>query len=235
MSPARNPSAGFMWLVILACAGAFLVGTRMVSRPGRSTHTVTGRIIPGMATNAGWMDRATRDMEEAPDIALAAVGIAPGIAVADIGAGSGFMTVRLARLVGPSGTVYATDIQPAMLRRIADRIRARQLDNVRLIQGTQDDVALPAASIDVALLVDVYHELQRPQSMLQSIRRAIRPSGRLVLLEYRREDSAVPIADAHRMSLSEVRAEVETEGFAFDRAIETLPRQHIVIFRRSGP
>lgn len=231
----RKVWARFALLIVVAGLGAFLAGTRLVQRPGRSTHTVTGRIIPGMATDARWMERATREQEEAPDMALAALGIAPGMTVADVGAGTGFVTVKLARLVGPTGTVYANEIQPDMLRRIADRIREQQLDNVRLIQGTEDAVGLPAESIDVALLVDVYHEFQRPQAMLQSIRRAVKPTGRLVLMEYREEDPTVPIADTHRMSITGMRAEIASEGFVFDRAIETLPRQHIVIFRRRAP
>jgi ubiquinone/menaquinone biosynthesis C-methylase UbiE len=152
--------------------------------------------------------------------------------VADVGAGTGYMTVRVARLVGPTGKVYANDVQPAMLRTIEAKVREQQLANVEIVQGAEDNARLPADAVDLALLVDVYHELRQPQAMLHSLYRSLRPNGRLVLLEYRKEDPRIPIADTHRMSIAAVRTEVEAEGFAFDRVIEELPRQHIIVFRK---
>jgi precorrin-6B methylase 2 len=223
----------FLPVLLLLSLGYFVVGTRLlVTRPAPLTHPLTGRVIPGMATDTTWLDRAERDREETPDWALELIGITPGATVADVGAGTGYMTLRIARLVGPTGKVYANDVQPAMLHAIQAKIRQAQLGNVEIVQGTGDDARLPANVVDLALLVDVYHELRQPRAMLQSIRRSLRPNGRLVLVEYRKEDPRIPIASTHRMSIAEARAEIEAEGFTFDRVVEGLPRQHIIVFRR---
>jgi len=219
--------AGLLGLASLY-AGARLVTTRLA--PPR--HSVTGRQIAGIATDAAWLDRSAREEEEAPDLALALVGISPGMSVADVGAGSGYMTMRIARLVGPLGRVYANDIQPGLLRIIQKKAEAQGLSNVAIVQGTETDAHLPDSAVDLALLVDVYHELRYPGVMLQSIRRSLKEGGRLVLVEYRTEDPGIPIADTHRLSIAGARAEIEPEGFSFDRVISGLPRQHILVFRK---
>jgi predicted methyltransferase len=213
--------------------GSFYVGTQFVGRqPVPPRHPLTGRQIAGIATDAGWLDRATREREEAPAQALALIGVRPGMVIADIGAGTGYMTTRLAALVGPSGKVFATDIQPQMLGIIQQKAQAEHLTNIDLILGTDSNANLPAGSVDLALLVDVYHELWHPQDMLRSIRLALKHGGELVLVEYRKEDPTIPIAPTHRMSVADVRSEVEAEGFGFDRVIPGLPRQHIIVFRK---
>ena len=223
----------FLLVAIVLSLGSFYVGTRFVgTRPVPPRHPLTGRQIAGIATDASWLDRATREQEEAPAQALALIGIRPGMVVADVGAGSGYMTTRVAALVGPPGKVFAIDIQPQMLRIIQGKAQAEHLTNVDLILGTDTDTNLPAASVDLALLVDVYHELWHPQEMLRSIRRALKDDGQLVLVEYRTEDPTIPIAPTHRMSVADVRKEVEAEGFTFDRLISGLPRQHIIEFRK---
>jgi len=211
---------------------AFYAGTHLVAPRTVAVHPLTGRRIAGVATDQSWLDRAEREQEEAPERALDLIGLEPGMVVADIGAGSGYLTTRIAARVGPTGVVYANDIQPAMLETIDRKARAAGLANVRLVQGTQIDARLPDAAVDLALMVDVYHEMAHPQEMLRSIRRALKPSGRLVLIEYRGEDPRIPIAPTHRMTVADVRAEVQAEGFTFDRVIEELPRQHIISFRR---
>jgi ubiquinone/menaquinone biosynthesis C-methylase UbiE len=225
-------------LAALACvlgAAAFYAGTHFAARTALPpTHPITHRQIAGIATDASWMDRAAREQEEAPDQALALIGINPGMAVADIGAGSGYMTIRLAKLVGAGGHVYATDIQPALLDIIRRKAGAEHLSNIDTVVGTETSANLPENAIDVALLVDVYHELRRPQEMLLSIRRSLRANGRLILVEYRKEDPTLPIADTHRMSITDARAEVEPEGFSFVEVISGLPRQHIIVFRKAG-
>jgi ubiquinone/menaquinone biosynthesis C-methylase UbiE len=228
------PLAGrlrFLAAVLALCGAAFYAGTHFVARSQTAVHPITGRPYAGIATDAGWMDRASRQQEEAPDYALALAGIRPGMVVADVGAGSGYMTLRLAALVGPSGRVYAEDIQPALLRMIQAKAQAAQLSNVTIVTGTDADTHLPPDAVDLALLVDVYHEFQHPQEMLRSIRRALTRDGQLVLIEYRKEDPQLPILPAHRMSVAEMRAEIEPEGFTFLRVAEQLPRQHVVIFR----
>jgi predicted methyltransferase len=216
---------------------AFYAGVRLVGPPVAPPprHSLTGRQIAGIATDASWLDRSTREREEAPAQALQLVGIRPGMVVADVGAGSGYMTTRLAMLVGPTGKVLANDIQPAMLRIVQTKAQDEQLTNIQIILGTETDTNLPANAVDVALLVDVYHEFRHPQEMLRSIRRALKDGGELVLIEYRKEDPTIPIAPTHRMSVADARTELEAEGFAFDRVLSGLPRQHIIIFRKPLP
>jgi ubiquinone/menaquinone biosynthesis C-methylase UbiE len=142
------------------------------------------------------------------------------------------MTVRMAARVGPAGTVYANDLQAPMLARLQQRLARETITNVELVQGDVDDPKLPAAAIEMALLVDVYHEFSAPQLMLRRIRDALQPGGRLVLLEYRKEDPAIPIRPEHKMSVAEAKQEVEAEGFTLTRVDEGLPRQHILIFTK---
>ncbi|HEX4347913.1 MAG TPA: class I SAM-dependent methyltransferase [Vicinamibacterales bacterium] len=215
--------------------GAFYAGTRIVvlRRAAPPVHPITDRQIAGIATDPGWMDRQARQQEEDPDRALSLIGITPGMTVADIGAGSGYMTIRLARMTGPRGRVYANDIQPALLQIVRQKADAEHLANITIVAGTETSANLPAGAIDIALLVDVYHEFSHPQEMVRSIRQALKPDGRLVLVEYRKEDTTLPIADTHRLSITDARAEIEPEGFTFDAVIESLPRQHIIVFRRS--
>jgi ubiquinone/menaquinone biosynthesis C-methylase UbiE len=137
----------------------------------------------------------------------------------------------MAERVGPDGKVYASDIQPRMLEELRKNIAARGLANVVPVLGADDDPKLPAGKLDLELLVDVYHEFSKPQKMLAKLREALKPAGRLVLLEYRKEDPSVPIRLEHKMTVEGVRAEIEPEGFRFEKSIETLPRQHILIFR----
>ncbi|HEV3214135.1 MAG TPA: class I SAM-dependent methyltransferase [Vicinamibacterales bacterium] len=220
-------------LFALASLLAGVAGTRLfTTRPTPPIHPLTGRQIAGIATDTNWLDRPAREQEEEPDRALDLIGISPGMAVADIGAGTGYMSIRLARRVGQTGKVYANDLQPRMLRLIQDKARAQQLSNVEIVQGSESDARLPEDAIDLALLVDVYHEFSRPREMLRSIRRSLKPNGQLVLVEYRKEDPSIPIADTHRMSVADARTEIEAEGFTFDRLVTGLPRQHIVKFRR---
>jgi precorrin-6B methylase 2 len=195
-------------------------------------HPISGRrYAPVMGyQGAPWLERGERDEEEAPDVALNVLKIPKGASVADIGAGSGFMTVRLAARVGPTGRVFANDVQPQMLNMLARRLSTSKITNVTLIEGTLDDPRLAPASVDVALMVDVYHELSQPQAMLGHLREALKPGGRLVLLEYRKEDPTVPIKPEHKMSVAEAKMEVEAEGFTLAKVDEALPRQHILIF-----
>jgi ubiquinone/menaquinone biosynthesis C-methylase UbiE len=214
---------------IVACVLAALIAAQ-----APSVHPISGRqIAPVMGwQGADWLERSERIEEESPDDAIRALNIPLGASVADIGAGSGYMTVRLSNQVGPTGRVYANDIQPQMLEMLRRRVESRKITNVTLVQGEIDDPKLPAASIDLELMVDVYHELSRPQAMLRRLREALKPEGRLVLLEYRKEDPTIPIRPEHKMSVREAKMEVEAEGFALTKVDESLPRQHILIFTR---
>jgi ubiquinone/menaquinone biosynthesis C-methylase UbiE len=215
---------------LVAIAAAFLG----IAAIAQGTHPVSGRRIAGVMGHeaAAWLERPEREREEAPSRAIAALSLRPGQAVADVGAGSGYYTLLLADAVGPGGRVYATDIQPEMLALIRKKIDAKPVGNVELLLGTESEARLPAAAIDLALMVDVYHELAQPQAFLRSLKDALKPDGRLVLIEFRKEDASVPIRPEHKMSVREARMELEAEGFRFDRVIDVLPWQHILIFRR---
>jgi ubiquinone/menaquinone biosynthesis C-methylase UbiE len=212
---------------------ALLLAVCVQTSFAQSEHPITGRrIAPVMGMGgAPWLDRSEREMEEAPDKALDAIDLRPGMSVADIGAGTGYFTLRMARRVGPSGKIYANDIQPEMLEKLRANAQREKLANIETVLGSEGDPKLPQGKIDIVLLVDVYHEFSEPQQMLH-IRASLKPDGRLILLEYRKEDPAVPIRPEHKMSVPEVKAEVEAEGYKLDKVVETLPRQHIIIFRK---
>jgi ubiquinone/menaquinone biosynthesis C-methylase UbiE len=194
-------------------------------------HPVSGRVLaPVMGVGgAAWLERPEREEEEAPSKALDALELKDGMVVADIGAGSGYYSVRMARRVGPTGRVYATDIQPGMIDILTRRIATERLENVTTVLGGADDPKLPPRSLDLAIMVDVYHELQSPQIFLQRLRECFKPNGRLVLLEFRKEDPRIPILEVHKMSVAEVKQELEAEGFVLTKVIETLPWQHILV------
>jgi len=209
-----------------------MLAAAIVAAQTPGVHPISGRrFAPVMGyQGADWLERAEREDEEAPDVALSVLKIAKGSAVADIGAGSGYITEKLAARVGPSGRVFANDVQPQMLDLLARRLARRKITNVTLVQGDIDDPRLADASVDLEIMVDVYHEFSRPQAMLRHLRDALKPGGRLVLLEYRKEDPTIPIRPEHKMSVAEAKLEVEAEGFALAKADESLPRQHILIF-----
>jgi len=210
---------------------AALLANPFAQTQGR--HPVSGRTIaPVMGyEGAGWLERPEREREEQPAKAIAALDIRPGAVVADVGAGSGYYTSRLARQVGESGRVYSTDIQPEMLRLLAQRVARERLTNVELVLATPEDARLPERCCDVVLMVDVYHELAQPQRVLRQLRRALKPDGRLVLIEFRKESPWVPIREEHKMSVREARLELEAEQYRFERVIDVLPWQHILVFR----
>jgi ubiquinone/menaquinone biosynthesis C-methylase UbiE len=200
--------------------------------PGR--HPISGREYarPMGVAGAPWLDRAEREQEEQPTRALQIMQIERGMTVADIGAGSGYFTERIARLVGPSGRVFASDIQRGMLDLIARRLAREAITNVTVIHGEPQNPRLPSSAIDLALMVDVYHELDAPQTVLGHIRTALKPDGRLVLVEYKGEDPAIPILPSHKMTVAQARLELEAEGFVLVTANSSLPRQHVLIFKR---
>jgi ubiquinone/menaquinone biosynthesis C-methylase UbiE len=218
--------------LILVAVAAIASPVVWAQQPGK--HPVSGRVYAGTMSVQGapWLDRAERDREEDPDLAVRLLRIQKGSTVADIGAGSGNITVRLARAVGPMGKVYANDIQPGMLDLLQKTVARARLMNVIPVLGAIDDPKLPAESIDLAIMVDVYHEFSEPQRMLQRLREAIKPGGRLVLLEYRAEDPDVPILREHKMTKAQVKLEVENEGFKQSRVYDDLPWQHLIIFTR---
>jgi ubiquinone/menaquinone biosynthesis C-methylase UbiE len=224
----------FAVTVVLAAAAFAAVAQQTGVRTRADVHPISGRQYAQVMSAAGaaWLDRPERIEEEQPDRALDVLKIQAGSTIADVGAGSGYFTTRLATRVGASGRVYAVDIQPEMLRLLAERLAAENVTNVTLVQGDVDDPKLPPASLDLALMVDVYHEFAAPQTMLRHLHAALQPDGRLVLLEYRKEDPSIPIRADHKMSVAEAKLELEAEGFTLAQIDESLPRQHILVFTK---
>jgi ubiquinone/menaquinone biosynthesis C-methylase UbiE len=220
----------------MALASVFALATALtLAAQQAGVHPLSGRRFAQTMSveGADWLDRSERDLEENPDRAIDVLKLEKGSTVADVGAGSGYMTVKLAKKVGPQGKVYANDIQQGMLDLLSKRVTKSQLTNVSTVLGTQDDPKLPADTIDLVIMVDVYHELSQPQVMLRHIRDSLKPGGRLVLLEYRKEDPDIPIRPEHKMSMADAKLEVEAEGFKLTKTNEDLPRQHILIFTKS--
>jgi SAM-dependent methyltransferase len=200
----------------------------------QADHPVSGRrIAPVMGVGgAQWLERSERELEEMPETALNEIGLKPGMTVADVGTGVGYFAIRLARRVGPTGHVYANDVQPEMLTMLRQRAKNANVDNIIPVLGGEADPKLPLNTMDLVMLVDVYHEFSQPQRMLRKLRSSLKDEGRLVLLEYRKEDPTIPIRAEHKMSVEEAKAEVEAEGFELERVSEALPRQHILIFKK---
>lgn len=186
------------------------------------------------AAGADWLERNEREIEENPTRAIELLKFEKGMVVADVGAGSGYYATRIAEKIGPSGKVFANDIQPEMLAILKRQLRRKRVANVEPVLGTEQDPRLPENSCDVILMVDVYHEFSHPQEMLQKLKAALKENGRLILLEYRKEDPYVPIRPEHKMSVKEAKIEVEAEGFVLDKVMEDLPWQHILIFKKRG-
>jgi ubiquinone/menaquinone biosynthesis C-methylase UbiE len=209
---------------------------RKATRPSHreSGRTYMGRPIADVMSYLGadWLFRPERVDEERPEEMLDALQIQPGWTVADVGAGAGYTSLRLSKRVGPKGVVLATDVQPQMLQLLRLNARAAGITNIRPILCTQSDPKLPEGRVDLALMVDVYHEMSDPAASLQGIRKALKPGGRLVLVEFRAEDPEVPIKPEHKMSVAQVRKEIEPQGFAFKEVLDFLPWQHIIIFER---
>jgi ubiquinone/menaquinone biosynthesis C-methylase UbiE len=183
---------------------------------------------------AGWLDRPERDKEENPTKLMQMLPIKEGDVVADIGAGSGYYTFRLAEKVGPKGKVLAEEIQKEMLDIIRERMEKKKVTNVDLVLGTITDPKLPANGVDVILLVDVYHEFDHPYEMTEAMVNGLKPGGRLVFVEFKLEDPEVPIKLVHKMSQKQVVKEMEPFPLKHVKTIGSLPWQHVIIFEKKG-
>ena len=184
---------------------------------------------------ASWLERAEREQEERTSVLLDELRLAPGMVVADVGAGSGYLTRRLAPRIAPGGRVIAQDLQPEMLALLVQLAKDSGLGNIETVQGTVDDTRLPADSVDLAIMVDVYHELEYPYEILESIVRALRPGGRIAFVEYRAESPDVPVKPLHRMSERQIRREAGAHALQWERTSRRLPWQHLVVFRKVAP
>jgi len=191
-----------------------------------------GRTIatPMSHLGAAWLDRENRDAVQKPEHVLDVLGVREGQIVADIGCGSGYFTMHLARRVGPSGRVYASDLQPEMLALLKKKTDAAHVTNVVPVLATEDDAKLPKGTLDLALLVDVYHEIGKPPVTLAQLKDALKASGRLALVEYRAEDPKVAIKPEHKTTLVQLKKELAANGWTFLASDESLPEQRIVTF-----
>jgi precorrin-6B methylase 2 len=181
---------------------------------------------------ATWLEREEREKEERTDLLLRELPLKPGMVVADIGAGTGYISRRMAAVVGAQGSVYAVDVQPEMVQMLTTLAQQPGLSNIKPILGGEMDVKLPPASIDLAIMVDVYHELAYPAEVLASIVRSLKPGGRVVFVEYRAEDEQVPIKALHKMSEVQVKREAAVQALTWERTAEGLPWQHVIVFKK---
>jgi len=200
--------------------------------PNGTGRFYLGREIAAVMGPGGlaWLDRPERETEERPDVVVDAIGLQRGALVADLGAGSGYFTFRLAAKVGKRGRVLAVDLQDEMLATIRQRAAALHVSNVEEVTGTETDPHLPAGAVDVVLMVDVYHELAYPFEVMAHVREALKPGGRVVFVEYRKEDPSIPIKEVHKMSVQQLEKEMNAVGLVHLRTVESLPSQHIVVF-----
>jgi ubiquinone/menaquinone biosynthesis C-methylase UbiE len=180
---------------------------------------------------ARWLERPEREQKERPDLVVDSLPLDPTDVVADIGAGTGYMTFRVAPRV-PQGRVFAVDIQPEMLNMIREKMRARDVTDVTPVRGTETDPQLPADSIDVAFMIDAYHEFSHPYEMMTALREDLVLGGRVVLVEYRKEDPSIRIKTLHKMTEAQAKKEMKFAGFEWVDTKEMLPRQHFMVFRK---
>ncbi len=181
---------------------------------------------------AGWLERPEREKEEQPAKLLEVLQLKPGDVVADIGAGTGYHTFRMAPRVGPKGKVLAVDIQPEMLAILRQRIKELKIDNVEPVLGAEADPKLPAGAVDLILLVDVYHEFAQPYEMTRALVQALKPGGRLVFVEFRLEDPEVPIKLVHKMTQKQVLKEMAPHPLEYVKTVSALPWQHVIFFKK---
>ncbi len=209
--------------------------TREVHDPNGIGKFYMGREIAHVMGHqaAGWLERPEREEEERTDLLIDALKLKPGDVAADIGAGTGYISQRMAKRVGETGAVYAEDIQQEMLDLLDHKMKLMRISNIRPLLGTTTDPKLPAAAIDLIILVDVYHEFDEPYAMTEGMIRGLKSGGRLVFVEFRGEDPAVPIKTVHKMSEAQVKKEMSAfPELEWVETNESLPRQHIIVFRK---
>ncbi len=221
-----------IFLTLLACLVPIQLPAQTAA-PAVPTTYLGRRIATTMHYHgAPWLVRESRQREEDCRRLLKELNVQPGQTLCDMGCGNGFYTLALARLTGAEGKVYAVDIQPEMLKLLEGRAREAGIKNVRTVLSSQTDPKLPEESIDLLLLVDVYHEFSHPEEMLQAIRKSLKPSGRIALAEFRAEDPKVPIKPLHKMSKKQILKEYEANGFKLVGEFDDLPWQHLMFFAR---
>ena len=227
-------------LLLSLSAGSIAAGpsahyeTRAEHDPDGIGKFYLGREIAHVMGPGGvpWLERPERETEERPQLLIDALAIEPGQTIADLGAGSGYYSFRIAPLVGERGRVLALDVEPRMLRIVSERARRAGITNVTTVLSTPSDPNLEPNSVDLLFMVDVYHELEFPFEVLTKVREALKPGGRVALIEYRAEDPAVMIKPVHKMSERQIIRELTAAGFRHQKTVRTLPLQHLVLFQK---
>jgi ubiquinone/menaquinone biosynthesis C-methylase UbiE/mono/diheme cytochrome c family protein len=227
VNPSTHPAAAALTSNDIDRLVAFLRTRRTLW--ALSTDAPDREIAPA-TENAPFFNRTNRDQEEAPELLMNALQIRRGATVADVGSGTGYYTWRLAEQVGPTGKVYAVDVQQSMLDLTKDAVAQHKLANVEYLLADDDNPRLPEGSVDLVFIAYAYHEFGDPQAMMRRIRRALKPGGRVVILEYAKESSIAPATPLHKMSFEEIRREIEPVGFVVDQLLDFLPVQHGVVF-----
>src|SRR5262245_61546538 len=189
------------------------------------------RAIGGLTDNTPFFNRPERNEEERSDAIVAALEIPVGASVADVGAGTGYFTWRLAQRVGPAGTIIAVDVQQKMLDLTAEAVKRRGLTNVSYVLGSGTSPRLPDGSVDLVFIAYSYHEFSEPEAMMAAIKRALKPGGRVFILEFAKESRSAPASATHKMSLEEIRSEIEPLGFELDQMLDFLPMQHGLVYK----
>ncbi|MDB9525662.1 class I SAM-dependent methyltransferase [Oscillatoria sp. CS-180] len=229
-------------LVLLSCqANGIINGSNLggsVYQQRQPSHDGIGKIYLGREIaqvmgheGAYWLERPSRELQEHPQSVVDLLTLDPTDVVADIGAGTGYMTVRLAEQV-PNGKVFAVDVQPEMLALLNQRLQEQGITVIQPVQGDTDDPNLPSESVDLALMVDAYHEFEYPHEMMTHLKEAIKPGGQVVLAEYRAENPLILIKRLHKMSEKQVKRELQAVGFKWLKTDETLPQQHLLFFEK---
>ena len=210
------------------------VYTYGTASPGGTGKFYLGREIAHVMgpSNAAWLDRSSRPEEEHTQLAIDSIKLPPTGVIADIGAGTGYYTFKLAPKV-PKGKVYAVEIQDEMIAALNKRKKEFSNTNVEVIKGTTASVNLPENSIDLAIMVDVYHELEYPVETLASIKKSLKKDGVLLLIEYKGEDPAVAIKPLHKTTVEQLNKELEANGFKLTYDGEFLPLQHFLLYKKT--
>jgi SAM-dependent methyltransferase len=252
MPPASSSGVGWQGRVklrpalFLACLSGLLLAVASIAatpsdRYTRGTPSADGigkryqgrEIAHVMGWQAApWLERDEREAEERTSLLIEELNLKPGMVVADVGAGSGYLSRRMAPLVLP-GRVIAVDIQPEMLALLKKVTEDPRYANIEPLLGSAADTHLPAASVDLAIMVDVYHELEYPHEVMESIVRSLKPGGRMAFVEYRGEDASVPIKTLHKMTEKQVRLEAGQHALTWERTSRKLPWQHLIVFRKA--
>ena len=241
-----NSSRQLCVLAALVIA-AFLANTPLAAQEAGSAHYLrsqpsrdgTGKFYMGREIaqvmghrGASWLQRPEREKKERTDLLISLLGLSRGDVVADIGAGTGYFTLPMAAIVGPTGQIFAVDIQPEMLAIIEERAKAENVTNIVPVLASEFDPMLPDNTVDVVLMVDAYHEFSYPREVLIRAVSALTENGRIILVEYRAEDDTVPIKRLHKMGVAQARREMLAVGLVLDKTYDALPWQHVMIFRR---